>query len=97
MAVIVFNDALAYRGYSYLLISKGHGCMCTFVFKDMTKINEYFKRTEDYFIKNFGIEMESIKEVGGTGSIRLKPTFKDGKSFMLERLPACRIFCGDLG
>ena len=27
--------------------------------------------------------MESIK-VGGTGSIRLKPTFKDGKSFMLE-------------
>ncbi|MEK6943493.1 MAG: NAD(P)/FAD-dependent oxidoreductase [Nanoarchaeota archaeon] len=97
MAVIVFNDALAYRGYSYLLISKGHGCMCTFVFKDMTKINEYFKRTEDYFIKNFGIEMESIKEVGGTGSIRLKPTFKDGKSLYVGEATGLQDFLWGFG
>ena len=30
-AIIAFNDKLAFKGYSYLLIKKGYGCLCTVV------------------------------------------------------------------
>lgn len=44
-AIAVFNNNLAFKGYSYLLIAKKYGCMCTVVLDEVWRANECFKKT----------------------------------------------------
>jgi hypothetical protein len=50
-AIVVLNDKLAFKGYSYLLIAKGHGCMCTVVLHEMHRVNACFKETKEFFVE----------------------------------------------
>ncbi len=72
-AMILFNDKLAFKGYSYLLVLKGYGCLCTVVrLDDAHRINSYFERTKEFFLKKIGFQIRPIREVGGFGSFSLK-------------------------
>ncbi len=73
-AVIAFNDNLAFKGYSYLLITKGYGCLCTVVRRNEAhRISLYFKRTKEFFLKKMGgIQIQPIRDVFGIGSFSLK-------------------------
>ncbi|MGA2681456.1 MAG: NAD(P)-binding protein [Candidatus Bathyarchaeia archaeon] len=77
-AILAFNDELAFKGYSYLLVMKGYGCLCTVVRRDdVRRINWYFERTKEFFLKKIGFQIELIREVGGIGSFSLR-TVKKG-------------------
>jgi flavin-dependent dehydrogenase len=71
-AIGVFNNNLAFKGYSYLLITKKYGCMCTVVLDEIWRVNECFEKTKDYFARNLDLNMRSIKEVAGFGNFSLK-------------------------
>jgi flavin-dependent dehydrogenase len=78
MAVLVFNDEMAYRGYSYLLISKGYGVICDVIQynpKDTNrgaKIKQSYLKTREYFTKEFKIDINHAKKCGGIGCFALK-------------------------
>jgi flavin-dependent dehydrogenase len=77
-AILAFNKELAFKGYSYFLVMKGYGCLCTVVMIDeASRINWYFERTKEFFLKKIGYQIELIREVGGIGSFSLR-TFKKG-------------------
>lgn len=77
-AIIAFNNKLAFKGYSYLLVTKGYGCLCTVIRLDeVHRINLYFERTKEFFLKEIGFQIQLIREVGGIGSFSLKK-FKKG-------------------
>lgn len=76
LVIVAFGDDLAFKGYSYLLITKGYGCMCTAVFDKLNKVSDCFEKTKNFFIKKFHLSIKSPKIVGGVGSFSLKHPFR---------------------
>ena len=73
IAISVVNDELAFKGYSYFLVTKGYGCICTLVQREgIRRINTYFNKTKEFFINKFKPNMQQIRTVGGVGSFSLK-------------------------
>jgi len=73
MAIVALNDKLASKGYSYLLITKRYGCMCTVVRRDeVCRVNGYFEKTKEFFVQRLNLDMQSLKTVSGVGSFSLK-------------------------
>lgn len=71
-AIAVFNNSLAFKGYSYLLIARKHGCICTVVLDEVWRVNECFEKTREYFVRKLDLNIRSIKEVAGVGNFSLK-------------------------
>lgn len=71
-AIIAFNDRLAFKGYSYLLIAKRYGCMCTVVLDEVYRVNACFEKTKEFFAKKLNLDIRPLKDVGGVGSFSLK-------------------------
>ena len=84
-AIIAFNNKLAFQGYSYLLITKRYGCLCTVVrIHDAHKINLYFERTKEFFLKKIGFQVQPIRDVQGFGSFSLKRFTKGNTLYVGE-------------
>jgi len=83
--IIAFNDKMAFKGYSYLLVMHGYGCLCTVVRRDDAwRIDRYFERTNEFFLKKIGFQTQHIKNVGGIGSFSLKKVKKGATLYVGE-------------
>ena len=51
MAIGLVHDDAAYKGYSYLLVTKGYGCMCTVLFDHFKDVHRCFEATKNMFWK----------------------------------------------
>jgi flavin-dependent dehydrogenase len=71
-AVAVFNNKLAFKGYSYFLVTKKYGCMCTVVLDELWRVNECYEKTKEFFMKERKLKIGSFKEVAGYGSFSLR-------------------------
>ncbi|HUK84298.1 MAG TPA: NAD(P)-binding protein [Candidatus Acidoferrum sp.] len=84
-AIIAFNNKLAFKGYSYLLITKKYGCLCTVVrIDDAHRINLYFERTKEFFLEKIGFQIQPIRDVQGFGSFSLKRFTKGNTLYVGE-------------
>ncbi len=84
-AIVIANRKVAYRGYSYLLVTGGYGCMCTVVMKNLDAAEPCYQETRKLFYQMTGIETKDEKPVGGVGSFSsaILP-FMDGKKLVGE-------------
>lgn len=71
------NDA-AYKGYAYLLIADGYGCICTVLFDRFSTLNTAFATTRDMFSRLLPVDMRDEKPIGGVGSFLLHPQWTRG-------------------
>jgi len=83
-AIAVFNNKLAFKGYSYLLIIKKYGCMCTVVLGELGRVDDCFEKTKEFFVKKFDLKLGSIKQVVGVGSFSLKSAKKKTSLYVGE-------------
>jgi flavin-dependent dehydrogenase len=97
MAIVVFNDELAFKGYSYLVTTKGYGCMCTVVFNEVSRVNDCFQRTKEFFVKKLNTDIQSSKDVGGLGSFSLKNVFKEGTTLYVGESAGLQDFLWGFG
>jgi len=80
IAVALLNKEASNRGYSYLLITKGYGCMCSVnLYEEGNKADKYFKKTYEIFTKLFNVEIKNKEKVGGVGCFSLKPRFVENR------------------
>jgi hypothetical protein len=85
VAIGLINEKAAYNGYSYLLVSKGYGCMCTVVFGKVELVNKCFEETKNIFSKLVDLDMKNQLNVGGCGYFNYKPTLsEDDKLYVGE-------------
>ena len=78
IAVGLVNNYYAFKGYSYLLISNGCGCIATVLFEGFNDLNKYFKRTLNTFSGKFDLKMEEPSKFAGYGSFSAQiPKNKD--------------------
>ncbi len=76
IAALIINNEAAYRGYSYLLVAGGYGCMCTVVFHDLTKVSRCWSRTKQIFEKLFDLNIKNAHPCGGIGDFQLPMKLK---------------------
>jgi flavin-dependent dehydrogenase len=81
-AIVALNDKLAFKAYSYLLITKRYGCMCTVVLRDeMCRVNAYFENTKEFFVQKLNLDIRSLKDAGGISSFSMKNVKKGTASY----------------
>lgn len=68
---IVFDNALAPLGYSYLLVHAGRGTMASCMFTGFKRQAEYVERTTRFFRERAGLEMRNPRPFGGFANFRL--------------------------
>ncbi len=64
----VVNDALAPKGYSYLLINQRRATLASCMFGDFHNEKIYLERTLQFFRDKVGVEMKNPRRFGGFGN-----------------------------
>jgi len=95
-AIAVFNNNLAFKGYSYLLVTKKYGCMCTVVLDEVWRVNECFEKTKEFFVKKLNLNIGLFKEVAGCGNFSLKSA-KKRTSLYVGEAAGLQDFLGGFG
>lgn len=83
IAVGIFHDELAYKGYSYFLVTNGYGCICSVVFEDFHTLNKCFEKTVEVVQRDYGIEINNPQPVGGVGSFVLNQPKQQGRTLFV--------------
>ena len=84
LAVGLVNNYHAFKGYSYLLVSNGCGCIATVLFESFGDLNKYFNRTMDTFLVKYDLKMEDPCKFAGYGSFSNKISKNQNKIFIGE-------------
>jgi flavin-dependent dehydrogenase len=72
------SDKLAPRGYSYLLVHKGHGTIASGIFEDYHSEKKYLEATVQFFREQTGVRMTNARHFGGTGNFLVPRTARKG-------------------
>ncbi|MBI4187048.1 MAG: NAD(P)-binding protein [Chloroflexi bacterium] len=79
-ALALVNDAVAPRGYSYLVVSKGYGCMAVVLFDRLASANVCFAKARQVIGRLVDIDIKREKPFGGVGTFSLQSRLSKGKS-----------------
>ncbi len=74
--VFLLNDEAAYKGYSYLLITGGYGCMCTVLFDRFKNVDECFKVSKRMLTEMFPVDIDNPIPVAGVGCFSTRNVFQ---------------------
>ncbi len=84
-AVVMFSDRDAPRGYAYLLVVRGYGCLCTVLFEEFAKAAGAFARARWHLVERAGIATREVRAVGGEGHFSLRQAYQvDGVRYVGE-------------
>lgn len=97
MAIALLNDKAAYKGYSYLLVTRGYGCMCSMVADKFEKLNDCFEEAKKYFQKIVDLDINEPKSVGGVGCFTLPNKFKSDKTLYVGESAGIQDFFAGFG
>lgn len=85
LALAIVGDTVAHRGYAYLLVTKGHGCLCTAVMGRLDKADACLQAAREAFSSIVSLEMENPRRVGGMGSFSATATLqREGRLYVGE-------------
>jgi flavin-dependent dehydrogenase len=76
VAICLIDNNAAFKGYSYLLVTNGYGCMCTVLFDKFEKINGCFVETKKIFSNLIDLDMQNPKTAGGIGCFSNRNIFQ---------------------
>jgi flavin-dependent dehydrogenase len=68
---MIFDDKLAFNGYSYFLIADGHGTIATCIFGKYNKLPKYLNKTFDFIKNKFSFDIKNKKKFTGVGNFHL--------------------------
>lgn len=97
MAVGVVNEQAAFKGYAYLLITKGYGCLCSCVFDDIVKLNDCFKFAKKYFVEKYQLRIENPQTVGGVGYFSIHNIYQENKTLFVGEAAGLQDFLAGFG
>src|SRR3989344_5333504 len=79
LSMALLNKKYNNKGYSFILITKGYGCIATCIEEDFSHVNKYFEDSERVIEKLAHIQVDEPKVVGGIGNFSLNGPYKRGK------------------
>jgi hypothetical protein len=76
--IVIFNQKVSPKGYGYLIITNGYGCLATVLFDEFVKINSCFKETKNIFLNLTNFNIENPKIMNGVGGFTVNNIFQQG-------------------
>ena len=70
--IMILDDNIAPKGYAYLIINEGHGCLVTVLFRHFHDERKYFKKMKEYVSKIIDLNISDVKEFEGFGNFFLE-------------------------
>ena len=96
-AIVLLDNKAAYKGYSYLLITKGYGCMCSMVVEDFNRLNDCFEETKKIFLNMFDFDLSEPVPIGGVGCFTLKNRFMRNNTLFVGESAGLQDFFAGFG
>jgi flavin-dependent dehydrogenase len=81
--VFLLNDRAAYKGYSYLLITRGYGCMCTVLFDRFPDLDQNFEVARQMLEEMFDFDIRDPQAVAGVGCFSTKNIYQKGQALYI--------------
>lgn len=75
---VICDDALAPKGYAYLLVMRGRGTVKSCMFTGFKQESLYVERTVDAFERLAGLKMNNPRPHGGVGNFRIPSSAYSG-------------------
>ena len=82
-ATVLFDDEAAFKGYAYLLVTKGYGCISTVLLDNLNTVNSCFERTKEIFSNIYDFGIEETKKCGGVGCFTLNKRLNNGTNLFV--------------
>lgn len=82
-AYAIIDDAIAPKGYAYLLINHRRATLATVIYRDFRNEKTYFQNTLATFQRLVPLSMKNVREFGGYGNFFLRPTAIEGTKLYL--------------
>lgn len=93
----LLHDAAARRGYSYLIVARGRGCLCSVVFQRFSEIRGCLERAQAMLLDRFGVPVVDPHPVGGLGHFSNRPTLRTGRSLVAGEAAGLQDFLWGFG
>jgi len=77
----IFDDKIAYNGYSYFFIADGHGAIATCIFGKYKEISDYLDKTFNFFKNYYSFNIKNQRKFSGSGNFYL---LKSNKRYVGE-------------
>lgn len=81
--ILILNDKLAFKGYSYLLVADGKATLACVVIKDLSKANSCFKNSFEAFSKLKNFKIENKRSFAGYGTFALNESNKQNRKLFV--------------
>lgn len=80
LVVCLLHEEAARRGYSYLIVAGGRGCLCSVVFQRFKEVGDSLDRARAILLAQFEVPVENAQRVGGLGHFSNEPRLQVGGS-----------------
>lgn len=78
--MLFLNNDVAYKGYGYLLLTQGHGCLCTVLFDRFNDVDAAFGRLRQMAEAVTDVAMEQPRPCSGLGSFSTANVYQRGRT-----------------
>ena len=83
--IAILGDTVAYRGYAYLLVTGGQGCLCTMVMGRFDKVQSCLQRAKKAFSEIIDLDIKNPRETAGIGTFSATTTpEREGRLYVGE-------------
>lgn len=80
VAVGLLNERSGPKGYSYLLVTRGYGCLCSVLFDEFGSARAKLAEAIRILRRQFGLQIADPKPVGGFGHFSRRGRFRVGRT-----------------
>ena len=97
LAVVLLDDRVAHKGYAYLLVTEGYGCLCTMLFDHFATVHAAFAAARDALLARWPIRTWDERPVGGVGHFAGRPRWTGGRALVVGEAAGLQDFLWGFG
>lgn len=97
IAVALLNDNAGFKGYSYLLVSGGEGCLCTSLWGDFRRVHQCLSEARRLLLERWPVRVDDERPVGGLVHFSGRPEWTQGRALMVGEAAGLQDFLWAFG
>lgn len=97
LAVVLTRDSAGVKGYSYLLVAKNYGCLCTVLFDQFDRARECLEEARRILLDQYPINLFRPRPAGGVGRFSFPPEFQAGNALFVGEAAGLQDFLWGFG
>lgn len=97
VAVALLDDAAGYKGYSYLLVSDGEGCLCTSLWADFDRVSHCLAEARRVLLARWPMTVQDERSVGGLVHFSGRPRWREGAALVVGEAAGLQDFLWAFG